>query len=220
MPVLLEACLDSVELARRAEEGGAGRIELCDRLDVGGTTPSPALIEQTIAAVSIPVFPIIRPRGGDFDYTPAEIEQMKRDAEMARDAGARGIVLGVLTPGKKIDVERTRSVMDVVPDLPATFHLAFEDVADQASALETLIDIGVARVLTSGGARTAIEGADGLRRLVDQSAGRIVIMAGRSVREHNVAEIVRRAGVGEVHSRGLAVAEMIKAANSVVAASR
>jgi copper homeostasis protein len=215
MPVLLESCLETLDVALKAEAGGAGRIELCDRLDIGGTTPSRSTIESVVGAVGIPVFPIIRPRGGDFNYTAAEVEEMKRDVRMAEEAGARGIVLGILSPDRRVDTRRTRAVMDLAPSLPATFHLAFEDVPDQVTALEQLIDIGVARVLTSGGARTAIEGVDGLRRLVDQAAGRIAIMAGRSVREGNVAEIVRRTGVREVHSRGLAVADMVREANAV-----
>ncbi|HET9424052.1 MAG TPA: copper homeostasis protein CutC [Gemmatimonadaceae bacterium] len=210
--MLLEACLDSLELAARAEQGGAGRIELCDRLDVGGTTPTRGLIERVVGAVGIPVFPIIRPRGGDFFHSADEVESMKRDVEVAAKAGAAGIVLGILHPDRTIDAERTRSVMDVAPHLPATFHLAFDQAPDPGLALETLVHIGIARVLTRGGGRTALDGVEGLRRLVGQSAGRIHIMAGGGVREDNAEEIVRRSGVREIHSRGTAVAEMVAAA--------
>lgn len=210
--VLLEACLDSLALAIAAEQGGAGRIELCDRLDVGGTTPSRELIESVVRAVRIPIFPIIRVRGGDFFHTVAEVDAMKRDVEMAAKAGAAGIVIGILKPDRTIDAEATRAVMDVAPQLPATFHLAFDQAADGALALETMAEIGIVRVLTRGGGRTALDGVDGLRRLVDQSAGRVQIMAGGSVREDNAEEIVRRSGVREIHSRGMAVAEMVAAA--------
>jgi copper homeostasis protein len=217
--VLLEACLDSLDLARKAEQAGAGRIELCDRLEVGGTTPDQATIEAVVAAVGIPVFPIIRPRGGDFVHSAAEVEAMKRDARMAARAGAAGIVLGVLRSDGTIDQARTREVMDAAPDLPATFHLAFEKVHDQSAALEALIEIGIARVLTKGGATTALDGADSIRALVDQAAGRIAVMAGGSIRESNVEEIVRRSGVREIHSRGLAVAEMLRRANAAAGAA-
>jgi copper homeostasis protein len=212
MTVLLEACLDSLELAVAAEEGGAGRIELCDRLDVGGTTPSRELIERVVAAVRIPVFPIIRVRGGDFFHSDAEVEQMKRDVEMAAAAGAAGIVIGILAPDRTIDRVRTRAVMDVAPHLPATFHLAFDQAADQAQALEAVAEIGIARILTRGGGKTALDGVEGLRRLVGQSAGRVQVMAGGSVREDNAEEIVRRSGVREIHSRGTAYREMVAAA--------
>lgn len=217
MSILLEACLDSVELARKAEQGGAKRIELCDRLDVGGTTPDAMMIETVVAAVGIPVFAIIRPRGGDFTYTPPEIAAMKRDCVMAIRSGASGIVLGVLNHDSTVDAARTREVMNAAPGVPATFHLAFDDVPDQRVALETLIQIGIARVLTSGGARKALDGADAIRRLVEQAAQRIAIMAGGSIREANVAEIVRRTGVMEIHTRGLAIAEMLALAEAAAA---
>jgi copper homeostasis protein len=212
--ILLEACLDSVELAVAAEEGGARRIELCEHLEVGGTTPTEDLIEATVAAVTIPVFAIIRPRGGDFLYSPAERDRMKHDAEMARRAGAAGVVVGMLKPDDTVDEPRTREVVDAAGGLPATFHLAFERVPRQHDALEALMRIGIARVLTKGGHRTALEGADSLRALVDHARDRIIVMAGGNVRETNVAEIVRRSGVTEVHSRGLKVAEIVREANA------
>ena len=211
MPVLLEACLDSLDLAIAAEMGGAERIELCDRLDVGGTTPSKALIEQVVAAVKIPVFPIIRVRGGDFVHTDAEVDQMKRDVEMAARAGAAGIVIGILNPDGTIDKRRSREVMEVAPHLPATFHLAFDVAPDQIAALDDVAEIGIARILTRGGGKTALDGVEGLRHLVDHSAA-VRIMAGGGVREDNAEEIVRRSGVTEIHSRGLEVAKMVAAA--------
>ena len=220
MTVLLEACLDSLDLAIAADEEGAGRIELCDRLDVGGTTPSRELIEQVAAAVSIPVFPIIRVRGGDFFHSDAEVEQMKRDVEMAAAAGAAGIVIGILAPDRTIDTRRTRAVMDVAPHLPATFHLAFDQAADQERALEAVAEIGIARILTRGGGKTALDGVEGIRRLVGQSAGRVQVMAGGSVREDNAEEIVKRSGVREIHSRGTAYREMVAAARRGEAAGR
>jgi copper homeostasis protein len=211
MPVLVESCVDSLELAIAAERGGAERIELCDRLDVGGTTPSRELIGQVVNAVRIPVFPIIRVRGGDFVHADAEVEQMKRDAEMAVEAGGTGIVLGILRSDRTIDARKTRAVMEVVPQVPATFHLAFDATRDRLEALETVGEMGIARVLTRGGGKTALEGVDGLRELVDH-AGAVRIMAGGSVREDNAEEIVRRSGVREIHSRGTNVSAIVAAA--------
>lgn len=212
MPVLVESCLDSLELAIAAERGGAERIELCDRLDVGGTTPSRELIEQVVAAVKIPVHPIIRVRGGDFFHTDAEVEQMKRDTEMAAKAGAAGIVLGILNTDRTIDGKRTREVMEVAPHVPATFHLAFDFARDMFEALDTVGEIGMARVLTRGGGKTALDGIEGIRKLVERSIGHVRIMAGGSVREDNAEEIVRRSGVTEIHSRGTDVARIVAAA--------
>lgn len=214
MSILLEACLDSIDLARRAEKAGAGRIELCDRLDIGGTTPDAKTIEAVVAAVRIPVFVIIRPRDGDFAYSAAEIDVMTRDAQMAKRSGAAGIVLGVLNADNTVDANRTRTVMEAAAGLPATFHLAFDRVPDRRAALETLVEIDVARILTSGGAGKALDGAEAIRRLVELAGGRISVMAGGSIREPNVAEVVRRTGVREIHTRGLAVAEILALANA------
>ena len=214
MPILLEACLDSAILARAAEQGGAKRIELCDRLDVGGTTPSAALIRAVVEAVSIPVYAIVRPRGGDFVYTRVELDAMKRDAAAMKALGVAGIVVGVLNGDDTIDRRNTREVIESAGGLPATFHLAFERAPDRGDALETLVEIGMERVLTKGGGPTALEGVDGLRALVERSAGRIAIMAGGGVREHNVGEIVRRGGVSEIHTRGLAVADILAGATA------
>ena len=214
--ILLEACLDTPELAVAAEQGGAGRIELCDRLEVGGTTPSDELIRSVVAAVRIPVFAIVRARGGDFTYTLAEMEIMRRDAARMRGLGAAGIVFGALTSAGAVDGGANRSVIEAAGGLPCTFHLAFERAKDRGAALEELIALGFRRVLTRGGGKTALDGVEGLRRLVEQAAGRIGILAGGNVREDNVAEIVRRSGVREVHSRGLRVAEMVRRANDEV----
>ena len=218
--ILLEACLDSVPLARAAEAAGAKRIELCDRLDIGGTTPTAELIRAVAAAVRIPIFAIVRPRGGDFVYSASELDTMKRDAAVLAGLGASGMVVGILNANGTIDAARTREVMAAGNGLPTTFHLAFESVPDQREALETLVEIGVERVLTKGGGATAVDGVDGLRSLVNQAAGRIAIMAGGGVRENNVGEVVSRGGVREIHTRGLAVAEILrraKAASSPVA---
>jgi len=204
--MLVEACVDSVESAIAAERGGAGRLELCDDLHDGGTTPSAGMIAAVKEAVAMPVFVIVRPRGGGFVYSDAELDVMRRDIEAAARLGANGILLGVLTRQAEIDAERTRRLLGVAPALEVTFHRAFDLVRDRYVALEALVSLGIRRVLTSGGAAAALEGADAIARLVGQSSGRLAVMAGGGVREENVAELVRRTGVSEVHVRGTRLA--------------
>jgi copper homeostasis protein len=204
-PVLIEACLDSVDSAAAAERGGAGRIELCDSLADGGTTPSAGMITAVTMRVSVPVFVIIRPRGGSFVHGASELDVMRRDIDAARRLGAAGLVFGVLRPDRSVDAASLRLLMDSAEDMPVTFHRAFDMTPDRMEGLEALVDAGVARVLTSGGAQTAIEGAEEIAALVRQADGRIVVMAGGGVREPHVAELVRRTGVGEIHVRGTRV---------------
>lgn len=144
---------------------------------------------------------LIRPRGGGFVYSGEDVEVMKRDVEIARDAGADGIVLGALDSGSVVDPAITSGLVNASRGLAVTFHRAFDATSDLASALEMLIDAGVSRVLTSGGAATALEGAEMIARLVGQAGNRIVVMAGGGIREHNVREIIARTGVSEVHAR-------------------
>jgi copper homeostasis protein len=205
MSVLVEACVDSVASAVAAERGGAKRLELCDNLGDGGTTPSAGMISAVKAAVKIPVFAIIRPRGGDFVYSDVELAVMRLDIEAARMLGIEGVVFGVLTKDAKVDVGHTRALMDAAAGLPVTFHRAFDHARDLPQALEALMTLGVARVLTSGGAPTALEGVATIGALVKRANGAIAVMAGGSVREENVQEVVQRSGVTEVHVRGTRV---------------
>jgi copper homeostasis protein len=199
--VLVEAAVDSLDDALAAVEGGADRLELCANLSVGGTTPDPALIATVLARVAVPVFAMIRPRGGSFAYSAVEIAQMKREIEMALDLGVAGVVLGVLDTGNLVDVARTQSLVSVAGGRRVTFHRAFDRTPDLFAAAETLISLGVSRVLTSGGATTASDGASALASLVERVSGRLGILAGGGVRANNVSEIVQRSGVHEVHAR-------------------
>lgn len=198
---LLESVVETVDQARAAARAGADRLELCVRLDTGGVTPPVSLQVAAIGAVSIPVFVMIRPRPGDFVYTAAELAQASRDIAAARASGAAGIVVGVLLPDSRIDVERTRHLVREAEGLPVTFHRAFDAVPDQDAALESAIDAGVSRVLTSGGAATALDGADRLRALVDRASDRLIVLAGGGVRAGNVRGLLGRTGVREVHAR-------------------
>jgi copper homeostasis protein len=184
-----------------AERGGAGRLELCDALFDGGTTPSAGMIAACRERVSIPIFVIIRPRGGGFVYSEAELDVMRRDVVAARGLGAHGVVIGPLRSDGTVHAEHARSLVEVAGDMPVTFHRAFDFVPDLTAALETLVSVNVSRVLSSGGAPTALEGSANLRALVRQAAGRIGVMAGGSVREAHVRELVEATGVREVHVR-------------------
>jgi copper homeostasis protein len=207
--VLVEACVDAIDAAREAEQGGAGRLELCGELLQGGVTPSAGLIEAVKAKVKIPVCVLIRPRTGDFLYTDDEIDVMRRDVALCKSIGVAGVVFGVLTIDGDVDVARMKALVELARPLSVTFHRAFDFTRDREWALDTLIDLGVARVLTSGGAPTALEGAAELSRLVHRAAERIAVMAGGSITSANVSDVVRSTGVKDVHVRG---AEQVRSA--------
>jgi copper homeostasis protein len=200
-PVLVEACVDSVASAIAAERGGARRIELCAALADGGTTPSAGMIAACKEAVAIPVFVIVRPRGGGFVYSAAEREVMRRDVVSAREIRADGIVTGGLGQDGTIDVALVRTMIEAARDLPLTFHRAFDFAPDLGAALETLAENGVQRVLSAGGATTASDGASMLASLVQRAHERLVVMAGGGVREANVRALVTATRVREVHVR-------------------
>ncbi len=190
MTILIEAAVESLDAALAAAEGGAHRIELCTDLAQGGTTPDLNLLQ---AQLPIPVFILVRPRAGDFVYTDAEHRTMLEQISRARSAGAHGIVTGDLS------LDRTRDLIAAARPLPVTFHRAFDVFPDRSEALERLISLGVDRVLTSGGAPTAPQGAEQIRRLVIQAKRRIAILPGGGIDAHNVARLVKETGVQEVH---------------------
>jgi len=199
--VLVEACVDSVDSARAAERGGALRVELCDALFDGGTTPSAGMIAACKEAVSIPVFVMIRPRGGGFVYSKAERDVMRRDVRAARDLGADGVVIGALLPNGGVDLPLVHMLVDAARGLPVTFHRAFDLTPDLEASLESLAGAGVRRILTAGGTSTAAEGAERLAMLVRCAGSRVVVLAGGGVREENVRRLVSISGVREVHVR-------------------
>ena len=199
--ILVEAAVETLEAALAAERAGADRIELCVNLDDGGTTPSTGLTAALIDGTQLPVFVLIRPRAGDFVYTDDEIDLMSREVETAAIIGVAGIVTGALTSDYSVDVEQTRALVNAAAGLPVTFHRAFDSTMIKTDALEQLIDLGVTRVLTSGGAPTALEGAEVIAALVNQAGDRITVVAGGGIREHNVSDVIARTGVREVHTR-------------------
>lgn len=200
--VSLEVCANSVISAVAAQEGGATRVELCDNLSDGGTTPSAGQILLARKLLHIKIYVLIRPRGGDFLYNDIEFEVMKADIRHCIEAGCDGVVIGMLTPEGHVDKPRCKELVEIAKQwgLGVTFHRAIDMAADIHQALEDIIEIGCERVLTSGGKTTAIEGASVIASLVQQSAGRISIMPGCGVDENNVNDIVRFTGAKEVHS--------------------
>ena len=197
---MLEVCVETIDEAIAAAEAGAGRLELCACMSEAGTTPSTGFVAAALERVDIPVFVMIRPRGGDFTYTANELDVMNRDIDAMKRLGVHGIVSGVLEGSRAIDREATAALLDAASPLPFTFHRAFDLAPELERALDVLRTIGVHRVLTSGGASTAIVGAGAIARLARQ-AGRTQMLAGGGVRAPHVAELVRLAGVTEAHAR-------------------
>jgi len=195
----IEICCGSIQSAANAKAGGAVRVELCQGLVEGGTTPSPATIQYAVRELGLKVFVLVRPRGGDFCYNELEVKTMEEDVAFCKEAGASGIVVGFLHPDGSIDTELTRRFVELSAPLPVTFHRAFDECADPLNALEQIIECGCARILTSGCKPTAIEGAEMLQQLVKQADGRITILAGSGVTPENAVALREKTGVKEIH---------------------
>jgi len=215
--ILVEAAVESLDDALAAVDGGADRLELCADLAVGGTTPPRELISAVLAAVDVPVLAMIRPRGGSFVYSSRELERMSVDIEGALALGAAGVVLGVLDADHRVDVARTAALASIAGPERVTFHRAIDRTPDILAAADALASLGIARVLTSGGAATASDGADTLKALVERVGDRLVILACGGVRAANVRDVVRRSGVPEVHARCGGDAERIRAIKAALA---
>ncbi|MDR2140018.1 MAG: copper homeostasis protein CutC [Tannerella sp.] len=200
----IEVCAGSVQSAIEAEKGGASRVELCGSLFEGGSTPSAATIELSCRAVRIPVYVMIRPRGGDFFYSKIEFETMKRDILFAKGCGAAGIVTGLLLPDGSVDEGRTGELTGLAGELHmgVTFHRAFDMTSDPHRALEAVIQAGCERILTSGGENRAVDGIERIRELVSAAAGRLSVMAGSGILPVHVRRLVDYTGVREVHLSG------------------
>lgn len=198
--VLIEACVESAEAAVAAAAAGVGRVELCDNLVEGGTTPSWGTIQLAVARLGIPVFVMIRPRGGDFVYTELEFEIMQRDIEVAKQLGAAGVVLGLLQQDGTVDRDRTERLIDVADPLPVTFHRAFDVTRDPLEALDALMGLGVHRVLTSGQRDRAVESLPLLRTLVERAGTELVVMVGGDITPDNAGDIAQATGATELHT--------------------
>ena len=202
---LLEVAASSLTSALAAQAGGAGRVELCGQLADGGVTPSYGLVAAARDRLRIPLYVLVRPRSGDFLYDEAEFELMQRDIEACVRLGCDGVVIGALDADAGVDLAGCRALVAAAGGLGVTFHRAFDAAPDPARALEDVIALGCERVLTSGGHRSALEGAAHIAALVQQAAGRVRIMAGAGIRPENVADVLARSRADELHAsaRGL-----------------
>ncbi|CAH0997107.1 Copper homeostasis protein CutC [Emticicia aquatica] len=203
---MLEICSFSLESCLTAQNAGAGRVELCGGMFEGGTTPSAGLIRLARQHLSIQLYVMIRPRGGEFCYSNAEFEVMKEDILIAKNAGADGVVFGILNPDGSVDKTRTTTLVDLAKPMKVTFHRAFDVAKNPFEALEDIINCGCERILTSGQKNTAIEGLDLLKALVEKSNNRIEIMAGSGVSAQNAQQFLN-IGIHALHMTGKGIQE-------------
>ena len=198
--VILEIAVFSVEAALNAISAGADRIEFCENPNEGGTTPSYGSLKTLIALTTIPVFPIIRPRGGDFLYTEAEYACIKADLLMVKELGYPGAVIGLLNVDGTIDKERTTELVKLAAPMQITFHRAFDRCNDPIKGLEDIIETGCLRILTSGQVPNIEDAIPTVKLLVEKAAGRIIILPGSGVRAGNCQAIINDTGAVEIHS--------------------
>jgi len=198
--MVIEIAANSLQSAINAQLGGATRIELCSDLELGGITPSAGLIRKVRSALHIPIYVLIRPRAGDFIYSDFEFETMLADIEFCKSENIDGIVTGVLDNNAKIDKERLLLIKEVAGAMPVTFNRAFDVTASSEEAIQTLIECGVERVLTSGQKSSAIDGRFLIKQLADKVGKKIIIMAGSGINENNILPISEFTGVNEFHT--------------------
>ena len=196
--MILEVCANSYESAINAEKAGANRIELCENLTVGGVTPNYILAKKVISELIIPVFILIRPRDGDFNYSKNEFEQIKKDIILFKDLGCKGIVSGILTKDKNLDINRTKELIKLSRPLEFTFHRAFDEVINPIETLHQLIKLKVNRLLTSGQMKTAIKGIDMIKKLIILSEDNIKIMPGSGINPGNISKFTKLS-LNEIH---------------------
>lgn len=196
---LLEICANGIASACAAQEAGADRIELCENLAEGGTTPSYGLLQHVRRKVKLPVYVLIRPRPGDFIYSDDEFDIMQTDIRLCKKLGYDGIVAGILTDGY-VDIDRMAAIVQLAAPLPVTFHRAFDVCPDPLTALETIIDSGCKRLLTSGQQPTAEAGKELIRELVQRAGDRLIVMPGAGIHEHNIAELAAYTRAMEFHT--------------------
>ncbi|MEO6582866.1 MAG: copper homeostasis protein CutC [Ferruginibacter sp.] len=222
MPYQLEVIAFNIECCKKIEKAGAQRIELCANPLEGGTTPSYGFIKTARQKVSIQLFPIIRPRGGDFFYTADEFAIIKNDVIFCKEAGCDGVVIGILNADGSVDKKRCQVLVDMAYPMEVTFHRAFDRAADPFKALEDIIEVGCSRILTSGQQATAMQGITLLENLVKKADERIIIMLGSGVRSTNIIELAVQTGAVEFHTsaRMLAPSKMDFVSGSIDATSK
>ncbi len=203
MSLTFEVCVESAEGAVAAQAGGAHRVELCSDLLEGGLTPSHGTLRVARARLQIGIMAMVRPRGGDFCYSETEFAVMREDLLAAKSLGADGIVFGILHPDGSVDRERTKELVALARPLPVTFHRAFDVTRDPFEALDTLIALGVDRVLTSGQEPSVLEGLELIAELVGRADGRIIVMPGGGITERTMARVAASSGARELHFASL-----------------
>jgi copper homeostasis protein len=199
---IFEVCVYNYQSAFNAQVAGADRIELCDNMYEGGTTPSYGMITTVSSVLKIDINVMIRPRGGDFCYDDIEYEIMMEDIRKCKELNVNGVVFGILKPDGNIDIEKTSQLCMLAKPMSVTFHRAFDMTIDLMRSLDELTGIGIDRVLTSGGSNTAIEGIAAIRRFVDKSQNRIIIMPGSGINAENIKQISEMTGANEFHMSG------------------
>lgn len=199
--MIKEFCAGSFSEALAAEKRGADRIELCDNLAEGGTTQSYGTIKMALEKLNIPVFPIIRARGGDFCYSDEELKIMREDILMCKSLGAKGIVFGMLTKDKKIDEKILKEFVSLASPMEVTFHKAVDELENPVEAVDILAEAGVKRILTSGTKATALEGADILNEMIQRAEGKITIVVAGGVTTENFDEVSKKIVSSEYHGK-------------------
>lgn len=213
--MLLEVACFNIESARMAQKAGAGRIELCENYQEGGISPSPGLIKRVKKELSIPVVVMLRPRPGNFVYSGEEFEQMKKEALFCKEQNCDGLVFGILNSENKINTAQCRELAELAKPLPCTFHRAFDKISDSDEALEQLCALGFSRILTSGKAETAIDGATVIKDLIKKAKGRITILPGGGIRSVNASALIETTGAKEIHSAAITGKSEIASENEI-----
>ena len=199
--MIKEACVESFEKALEAPSNGANRIELCENLAVGGTTPSYGTVKICLEKLNIPIFPMIRARGGNFVYSKDEIEIMKEDIKIFKELGVKGVVLGCLTSDNKIDLELTKELVDLAYPMEVTFHKAIDEILNPLDYIDDLVNIDIKRILTSGGEATALEGKDLINEMIKKSNGRLKIVVAGKVTKGNLNGLSNLISADEFHGK-------------------
>ena len=199
--MIKEACVESFEKALEAQNNGANRIELCENLAVGGTTPSYGTVKVCLEKLNIPIFPMVRARGGNFIYSKDEMEIMKEDIKVFKELGVKGVVLGCLTSDNKIDLELTKELVDLAYPMEVTFHKAIDEIVNPLDYIDDLVNIGIKRILTSGGKATALEGKDLINEMIKKSNKRLKVVVAGKVTKENLNELSNLICANEFHGK-------------------
>ncbi len=197
--MIFEACTGCYKEAVKASNNGANRIELCDNLSEGGTTPSYGTIKKTIENIDLPINVIIRPRGGNFTYNKVEKEIMLIDIEMCKSLGVNGLVIGGLTEDRKIDIEFISKVKELAVGLSTTFHMAFDEIENKKEAIDTLVSLKIDRILTKGGENSALDNLEFIRELIVYAKDRIILIPGSGINKENRDMVIKETRAKEIH---------------------